>query len=173
MTYRRQSFCASKAMKKFHTDHPTTFTTETMPETAYNDNKRRSNPVEPVTAEGMRPQKRYYRQRAHCNPLSHNDAFGYPQSPAEMDWTGHRDVHGIDGVQTGTDNAIKDDTTLNNSAGEPHYPNLPPGTTPNVLDIGCGFGGLTMALATLLPTDVILGMEIRAKVSADDYRQVE
>jgi tRNA (guanine-N7-)-methyltransferase len=38
-------------------------------------------------------------------------------------------------------------------------------TTPTVLDIGCGFGGLTLALASLLPNDVILGMEIRAKVT--------
>lgn len=33
-----------------------------------------------------------------------------------------------------------------------------------VLDIGCGFGGLTMALAELLPEELILAMEIRAKV---------
>lgn len=36
---------------------------------------------------------------------------------------------------------------------------------PTVLDIGCGFGGLTLALATLLPEELILGMEIRAKVT--------
>lgn len=27
------------------------------------------------------PLKRYYRSRAHCNPLSHNDGFKYPLSP--------------------------------------------------------------------------------------------
>lgn len=32
------------------------------------------------------------------------------------------------------------------------------------LDIGCGFGGLTVALASLLPDKLILGLEIRAKV---------
>jgi tRNA (guanine-N7-)-methyltransferase len=37
--------------------------------------------------------------------------------------------------------------------------------TPTVLDIGCGFGGLTLALATLLPDEAILGMEIRSKVT--------
>lgn len=27
------------------------------------------------------PLKRYFRSRAHCNPLSHNDGFRYPLSP--------------------------------------------------------------------------------------------
>jgi len=38
---------------------------------------------------------------------------------------------------------------------------------PNILDIGCGFGGLTVALAELLPSNKyrILGLEIRAKVT--------
>lgn len=90
----------------------------------------------PITAEGEQPQKKFYRQRAHCNPLSHNDAFQYPTRPECMDWTLE------------------------------HYPNLPKGTVPTVLDIGCGFGGLTMALGKVLPPDeCILGMEIRAKVT--------
>ena len=37
--------------------------------------------------------------------------------------------------------------------------------TPTVLDIGCGFGGLTIALADILPNHNILGLEIRAKVT--------
>lgn len=85
----------------------------------------------PITLEGEMPQKRFYRSRAHCNPLSHNDAFQYPRTPADMDWT-------------------------------QHYQN---GKPPSVLDVGCGFGGLTVALATLLPEEQILGMEIRAKVT--------
>jgi tRNA (guanine-N7-)-methyltransferase len=89
----------------------------------------------PLTQEGERPQKKFYRQRAHCNPLSHNDSFEYPLKPSLMDWT-------------------KD-----------HYPNLPAGTKPSVLDVGCGFGGLTMALGPLLPDEVILGMEIRIKLT--------
>lgn len=92
-----------------------------------------SNPA-PLTEEGFRPQKRFYRQRAHCNPLSHNDAFEYPLRPVEMDWT------------------------------QEFFPSMPQGTVPSVLDVGCGFGGLTLALATILPDKVIMGMEIRAKV---------
>ena len=28
-----------------------------------------------------------HRSRAHCNPLSHNDAFDYPNHPSKMDWS--------------------------------------------------------------------------------------
>jgi tRNA (guanine-N7-)-methyltransferase len=89
------------------------------------DNKR------PITADGDRPQKKYYRQRAHCNPLSHNDSFAYPPTPLEMNWS-------------------------------EHFANAQAAT---ILDVGCGFGGLTMALATLFPNQNVLGMEIRAKVA--------
>ena len=89
-----------------------------------------------ITMEGKMPQKKFYRSRAHCNPLSHNDTFFYPPKPSVMNWS-------ID-----------------------HYPNDEGNPqAPNVLDIGCGFGGLTTALATLLPTKRILGLEIRAKVT--------
>jgi tRNA (guanine-N7-)-methyltransferase len=88
-----------------------------------------------ITTEGDMPQKRFYRSRAHCNPLSHNDTFDYPVTPFDIDWTKF------------------------------HYPKLDKGIVPNVLDIGCGFGGLTLALATLLPDHIILGLEIRSKVT--------
>ena len=88
--------------------------------------------VTPITEEGEMPKKQFYRQRAHCNPLSHNDSFQYPRTPDLMDW-------------------------------KEHYPVS--GNRPTVLDIGCGFGGLTVALATLLPNETVLGMEIRAKVT--------
>ena len=90
---------------------------------------------EAITEDGEMPQKRFYRQRAHCNPLSHNDSFQYPLRPDKMDWT-------------------KEYPDWKNN----HKP-------PTVLDIGCGFGGLTVALATILPEETILGMEIRAKVT--------
>ena len=32
------------------------------------------------------PQKRYYRQRAHSNPMA-DHCFDYPLTPAHMDWT--------------------------------------------------------------------------------------
>ena len=30
------------------------------------------------------PQKRFFRSRAHCNPLSHNDAAPYPRDPSAL-----------------------------------------------------------------------------------------
>ncbi|KAL3668578.1 hypothetical protein V7S43_006660 [Phytophthora oleae] len=79
------------------------------------------------------PQKKFYRSRAHCNPLSHNDCFNYPQTPDEMDWS-------------------------------THYPDI---ENPSVdfLDVGCGFGGLTVKLAELFPDKLTLALEIRAKVT--------
>ncbi len=35
----------------------------------------------------------------------------------------------------------------------------------DMLDIGCGYGGLSIALASLFPDKLVLGLEIRAKVS--------
>jgi len=110
-----------------------------------NNNKRKNilegseeanNAIKSITREGDMPQKKFYRQRAHCNPLSHNDSFAYPLQPDHMDWT------------------LK------------HYPRSKKSSEviPTVLDIGCGFGGLTAALSTILPDQTILGMEIRAKV---------
>ena len=40
-----------------------------------------------ITKEGEMPRKCFYRSRAHCNPLSHNDAFDYPVAPPDFDWS--------------------------------------------------------------------------------------
>lgn len=90
------------------------------------------------------PQKRYYRQRAHSNPMAHH-TFDYPLCPEEMDWS-----------------------TL--------YPDFFTGSLPEqqthkveFADIGCGYGGLLVELSPLFPEKLILGLEIRVKVS--DYVQ--
>jgi len=110
------------------------------------DNNKEKEPIKQqrtaITMDGEMPQKKFYRQRAHCNPLSHNDSFQYPIQPNLMDWT----------LDHYPDYANNDDKTTTK-------------ITPTVLDIGCGFGGLTMALSDLLPNERILGMEIRAKVT--------
>ncbi len=37
--------------------------------------KRSEDDTGPITIDGVMPQKRFYRARAHVNPLSHNDSF--------------------------------------------------------------------------------------------------
>jgi tRNA (guanine-N7-)-methyltransferase len=91
-------------------------------------------PISELLDESKMPKKRFFRTRAHCNPLSYNDGFSYPVCPSEFDW-------------------------------KKHYPNIQEDKrTVSVLDIGMGFGGLTVSLATSLPDHLVLGMEIRAKV---------
>ena len=89
-----------------------------------------------------KPQKKYYRQRAHTNPLA-DHSFDYPVSPS----------------------AWKD--TLDRLY---HVPKSEQELSPKKVtfaDIGCGYGGLLVSLSTMFPEDLVLGMEIRVKVS--DY----
>ncbi|KAA0708091.1 tRNA (guanine-N(7)-)-methyltransferase [Triplophysa tibetana] len=90
------------------------------------------------------PQKRYYRQRAHSNPMA-DHTFHYPVCPEEMDWSqvypAHFSQRGDTEVQAQVEFA----------------------------DIGCGYGGLLVELSRLFPKQLMLGLEIRVKVS--DYVQ--
>ena len=83
------------------------------------------------------PQKKYYRQRAHSNPMA-DHCFDYPRRPDLMDWS-------------------------------EHFPDYDPTTGREVrfADIGCGYGGLLVQLSPMFPDKLMLGMEIRVKVS--DY----
>jgi len=78
------------------------------------------------------PQKRFYRQRAHSNPIA-DHCFDYPVRPEKMDWSEMYPV-----------------------AGQVEF-----------ADIGCGYGGLLVRLSPMFPDTLMLGMEIRVKVS--DY----
>jgi len=90
------------------------------------------------TEQKLMPQKRHYRQRAHANPFS-DHALDYPSSPEAMDWSKHFPAH------------VSSD--------------LASCKVPEFADIGCGFGGLLMALAPLFPDTLMLGMEIRVQVT--------
>ncbi|XP_065674352.1 tRNA (guanine-N(7)-)-methyltransferase [Hydra vulgaris] len=94
------------------------------------------------------PQKKYFRQRAHSNPLA-DHSFLYPVCPAAMNW-------------------------------HPFYPNYftPDGSSCNnlekveIVDIGCGYGGMLITLSPLFTKSLILGMEIRVKVSAFVHQRI-
>ena len=88
------------------------------------------------------PCKKYFRSRAHCNPLSHNDAFDAPRHPGAVAWA-------------------------------EHYPGLTASQKVENLDVGCGFGGLAVALAQLAPAELTLALEIRPKVCEFVRRRIE
>ncbi|TBU43242.1 putative methyltransferase-domain-containing protein [Dichomitus squalens] len=79
-------------------------------------------------------------QKRHYRQRAHANPFSdhalsYPPSPDQFDW-------------------------------DAHYPAFAgSGKTPEFADVGCGFGGLLIALAPLFPNTLMLGMEIRVQVS--------
>ncbi|OQR77428.1 tRNA (guanine-N(7)-)-methyltransferase-like [Tropilaelaps mercedesae] len=81
------------------------------------------------------PQKRFYRQRAHSNPIS-DHCFNNPCTPADMEWAKYYDG-GYD----------------------------PEKSKVEFVDIGCGYGGLLVELSLMFPEKFMVGMEIRVKVS--------
>ncbi|CAD6566195.1 MAG: tRNA (guanine-N(7)-)-methyltransferase (tRNA(m7G46)-methyltransferase) [Alectoria sarmentosa] len=94
------------------------------------------------------PKKKFYRQRAHANPFSDHQ-LTYPASPALMDWSPCYPAFVVPETQLVT---------------EHHALKLL--TKPvTIADIGCGFGGLLVALSPLLPDELILGLEIRTQVT--------
>ncbi|CAA6672507.1 unnamed protein product [Spirodela intermedia] len=91
---------------------------------------------------GRLPRKRFYRARAHSNPLS-DSHFPIPIRPSDVDYA-------------------------------QHFPSFFPSTAaaatataPKIrfADIGCGFGGLLVKLSTMFPTTLMIGMELRDKVT--------
>jgi len=91
---------------------------------------------------GAAPQKKFFRQRAHINPLSTMAGYVYPISPDRMDWAAHYPALA---------SALSGEGAVRPSV--------------EVADVGCGFGGLLMDLAPLLQSSLLLGMEIRPKVT--------
>ncbi|KAG8990113.1 tRNA (guanine-N(7)-)-methyltransferase (tRNA(m7G46)-methyltransferase) [Tulasnella sp. 427] len=106
--------------------------------------------VELDKATGM-PQRRHYRQRAHANPFS-DHTLHYPASPADMGWSIHYPKYFP--AAGSSDNAA---TSPSSQASQPRKVEF--------ADVGCGFGGLLMALAPLFPETLMLGLEIRVSVT--------
>ncbi|XP_078057402.1 tRNA (guanine-N(7)-)-methyltransferase isoform X2 [Mustelus asterias] len=85
------------------------------------------------------PQKRFYRQRAHSNPMA-DHVFDYPVTPEEMDWSQHYPEY------------FKPRSKNDNHDDEKDLIEKKSKFRVEFADIGCGYGGL---------------LEIRVKVS--DY----
>ncbi|KAL5558783.1 hypothetical protein UlMin_034994 [Ulmus minor] len=82
------------------------------------------------------PRKRFYRARAHSNPLS-DCHFPVPVSPGHVDYSLHY----------------------------PQFDQFDGSKKVKFADIGCGFGGLLISLSTLFPNTLMIGMELRDKVT--------
>jgi len=95
------------------------------------------------------PQKRHYRQRAHANPFA-DHSLDYPTSPSSMDWFAHFPAFYPPPSQT-TSNLQESAAKIQKKV--------------EFADIGCGFGGLLIALAPMFPDTLMLGMEIRVSVT--------
>ncbi|XP_043667027.1 tRNA (guanine-N(7)-)-methyltransferase isoform X1 [Vespula pensylvanica] len=93
------------------------------------------------------PQKKYYRQRAHSNPIA-DHCIEYPIKPDLMDWSTFFPRY----FSNEEDDERNKDTVQKRV---------------EFADIGCGYGGLLVTLSPMFPNNLILGMEIRVKVS--DY----
>lgn len=86
------------------------------------------------------PRKRFYRARAHSNPLS-DSHFPVPISPSHVDYSVHFPQLFSSSDEGGDSKKIE------------------------FADVGCGFGGLLISLSTLFPETLMIGMEIRDKVT--------
>lgn len=89
------------------------------------------------------PQKKFYRQRAHSNPMS-DHSVEYPVKPDCMDWS---ELYPQFFTENGSNDKEKKMVEF--------------------ADIGCGYGGLLVQLSPMFPDSLMVGMEIRVKVS--DY----
>jgi tRNA G46 methylase TrmB len=90
------------------------------------------------------PKKKFYRQRAHANPFSDHQ-LTYPANPESMDWSPYFPAF-ISNSKSG----------IEVSSGKPEgIPAL--NKDVEVADIGCGFGGLLVALAPKLPNTLLVG----------------
>ncbi|CXI42818.1 methyltransferase, putative [Plasmodium berghei] len=133
------------------------------------------------------PCKKFYRQRAHCNPLS-DSYIKYPLNDKYVDWGIHyplyfRDLGNVgkneeeqvskveknDNIQSSENNTDADKLFLNTNKYPICYENKiqikPNNFEVNFLDIGCGYGGLLFELCKVFDNKLILGLEIRDKIT--------
>lgn len=128
------------------------------------------------------PQKRYFRQRAHVN-IFNDMRFEYPVRPEEQDWSKQYPTYfrpvSESPKESETGPAMKrppsPSGTVDNKASGSNKrgPAATVSETEEIknklaqvefADIGCGYGGLLVALAPLYPNTLMVGMEIRGKL---------
>ncbi|EFQ33483.1 hypothetical protein CGRA01v4_13626 [Colletotrichum graminicola] len=107
------------------------------------------------------PRKKFYRQRAHANPFSDHQLV-YPASPESMNWTQYYPAFAAEDDRPSLAGAASSDATALD-ASKPKTCSLKKDV--EVVDIGCGFGGLLVALSSILPETLVLGLEIRTSVT--------
>jgi len=122
-----------------------------------------------------KPKKADFRQRAHCNPLS-DFVDKYPMSPDHVDWSVHyAEMFADTSERSGSSCQAASCSELRLNTVEcpieysptPVAPHLNGRNGPHVsfLDVGCGYGGLLMAIGSKFPEKLMLGMEIREQVT--------
>lgn len=99
--------------------------------------------------------------RAHINPLN-STPYPYPPHHSYVDWKGHFPLH-FGGTQQDSLKPYANTVDYPSFYEKPRDYDLK-GKTVEVIDIGCGYGGLLFALAPVFPDKLILGMEIRDKL---------
>ncbi|KAI1078057.1 putative methyltransferase [Whalleya microplaca] len=104
------------------------------------------------------PRKKFYRQRAHANPFS-DHRLTYPTTPDDMDWSSFFPAFVVDQQPSPNSQTVESATIT----GKPPPQKLTKDI--EVADIGCGFGGLLVALAPAMPDTLLIGMEIRTQVT--------
>ncbi|GLJ40284.1 hypothetical protein SUGI_0827720 [Cryptomeria japonica] len=119
------------------------------------------------------PRKRFYRARAHSNPLS-DSHFPVPLGPAQFDYADHFPAY------FSKKNHQDNESPAPNPNGEAKeaqkvsdFKDLTPANACSAstgeemkirfADIGCGFGGLLVQLSPIFPSTLMIGMELRDK----------
>ncbi|KAJ9509452.1 hypothetical protein QJQ45_001904 [Haematococcus lacustris] len=147
-----------------------------------------------ISPQSKLPRKKMYRARAHSNPLS-DHTFDVPENPDAVDWAtlypafssrltaAHRQPHACTTTKPSNE-ASSNHPQIQPGTGHGHEQECAQGQVQQGLvasgssgqdgvepmqvqfaDIGCGFGGLLIRLSPLYPTTLMVGMELRAKVS--------
>ncbi|KAK4128482.1 hypothetical protein N657DRAFT_562541 [Parathielavia appendiculata] len=106
------------------------------------------------------PRKKFYRQRAHANPFSDHQLI-YPPHPDQMDWSSLYPDYVVDEPQEQQTPGPETPSDLDLAPLRPKRISK----EVEVADIGCGFGGLLVALGPLMPDTLVLGLEIRVQVT--------